>query len=79
MMNKLDKYYTAPVIEGLSSELRLGVQEHTQSVDISLYIDGFNVGSLSPDDVKRLVALLLNRIDIDETSADTFKSHHFMS
>ena len=78
-MNKSDRYYTASVVEGLSSELRLGVQEHAQSADISLYIDGFNVGSLTPDDVKRLVALLLNRTDIDETSSEAFKSHHFLS
>lgn len=61
------------------STVRFGIQAHAQCNDISLYIDGINVGSLSPDDIKRLRWLLSTTVGSDETSAETFKQYHFLS
>ena len=71
-----DRYYNAPPAT-LTSAVRVGIQSHADSTDISLYIDGINVGSLTEEDVQRLVAALQgNRV---ETTAQAFKEYHFLS
>jgi hypothetical protein len=71
-----ERYCNAPPVTATST-VRIGIQEHVGTTDISLYIDGINVGALTQEDVERLVAGLQgNRTEI---TPKAFKEYHFLS